>query len=50
VLDGLALLHAEPLHDALDTLEPKMRRGHPRARGRSAREPGSPWRPERPRS
>ncbi len=46
--DGLAVLHAKLAHQALNAPEPKMRRLSSSEVERLM--PGSPWRPERPRS
>ena len=50
-LDRLALGHLQPLHDrAARARRRRCAAADLRATGRSASEPGSPWRPERPRS
>ncbi len=50
-LDGLALGHLQPLHDrAARGRRRRCASADLRATGRSATAPGSPWRPERPRS
>ena len=50
-LDRLAFGHLQPLHDrAARGRRRRCAAAGLRATGRSASEPGSPWRPERPRS